>query len=426
MTDEQAWRDLDLRAGQVFTPSSPVDERSVFAGRIDQIRRVVDAIGQKGLHAIIFGERGVGKTSLANVLSQFLSHPPEPVITSPRINCDSTDTFSTVWHKVFEQIELTHSKPITGFIRQETSSTYDASQLIEGDATPDTVRRVLTMMSQNALPIIIVDEFDRLPQEQRSAFADTIKSLSDHAVAATIVLVGVADTVEQLIEEHQSVSRAVVQIQMPRMAFEEIAAILKTGFGRLDLTAEPEAKDRMVRLAQGMPHYAHLLGIHAARIAIERHETTVSDSVVREAISRAIRDSQHLIRAAYMTATTSARKDNLFADVLLASALAHKDELGYFAAQDVREPLRQITGKDYDIPNFVQHLTDFSDIKRGRILTRTGQPRRYRYRFSDPLMQPFVVMQGIESEKISDKLTSPPDSTELLLPLWQPADAPHG
>lgn len=425
MTDEQAWLDLDLRAGQVFTPSAPVDEKSVFAGRLDQIRRVVDAIGQKGLHAIIFGERGVGKTSLANVLSKFLPHSPDPVILSPRINCDSTDTFSTVWQKVFEQIELTHSRAVPGFVTQDTTSTYNASEMIDGDATPDTVRRILTVMSQNALPILIIDEFDRLPQEQRSAFADTIKSLSDHAVAATIVLVGVADTVEQLIEEHHSVSRAVVQIQMPRMAFEEIATILKNGFGRLDLTAEQEAQDRMVRIALGMPHYAHLLGLHAARAAIERRTTTVSDSVVRQAISLAIENSQHLIRSAYMTAIASARKDALFADVLLASALARKDEMGCFAAQDVCEPMRRITGKDYDTPNFVQHLADFSDIKRGKILARTGQPRRYRYRFSDPLMQPFVVMQGIENGRITDKLTSPSDS-ELLLPLWQSADAPQG
>jgi Holliday junction resolvasome RuvABC ATP-dependent DNA helicase subunit len=32
----------------------------------------MDAINQQGQHVLIYGERGVGKTSLANVLSGFL------------------------------------------------------------------------------------------------------------------------------------------------------------------------------------------------------------------------------------------------------------------------------------------------------------------------------------------------------------------
>src|SRR5262245_47987345 len=98
--------DKMFEVGRVFTPTAPIDERSLFAGRDSQVRRVVDAINQKGQHAIIFGERGVGKTSLANVLSSFLSGQAD-IILAPRVNCDSDDTFDSVWTKVFEHIETT-------------------------------------------------------------------------------------------------------------------------------------------------------------------------------------------------------------------------------------------------------------------------------------------------------------------------------
>ena len=65
-------RRLALRAGTVFSPAAPIRARDVFAGRTDQVRRTVDAINQSGQHALIYGERGVGKTSLANVIAGFL------------------------------------------------------------------------------------------------------------------------------------------------------------------------------------------------------------------------------------------------------------------------------------------------------------------------------------------------------------------
>jgi len=74
MTDN-AWERIAIDAGQVFTPAAPIDAESLFAGRNTQIRQVVDAVIQKGQHAIIFGERGVGKTSLANIISTKLTSP---------------------------------------------------------------------------------------------------------------------------------------------------------------------------------------------------------------------------------------------------------------------------------------------------------------------------------------------------------------
>jgi Cdc6-like AAA superfamily ATPase len=399
--DQQVWDRLILEAGQVFTPNTPIDEKSLFAGRQAQIRRVIDVVNQKGQHAIIFGERGVGKTSLANVLSSFLNMPA--ALLAPRINCDSTDTFDSVWRKVLSQVEVLRGAPPAGFGARppQPISTTD----VLGDvATPDAVRRTLAVLGHHSAPIVIVDEFDRLARAPRLAFADTIKTLSDHAVPATIVVVGVADSVEQLIAEHQSVERALVQIQMPRMLESEIHQIISTGVDRLGMTIERRALDRIGRLAQGLPHYAQLMGLHTTRVALDRQSTTVVDADVTQAIRNALEDAQHSVRRAYHDAIRSPRKDNLFADVLLACALAPTTQLGFFAAQDVRGPMRAITGKNYEIPSFAQHLNEFSDSKRGPLLQKAGESRRYVYRFINPLMQPFVIMQGVVAGRVPTTL----------------------
>jgi Cdc6-like AAA superfamily ATPase len=397
------WNALAFEVGRVFTPNAPIDELSLFAGRHTQIRKIVDAVNQKGLHAMMFGERGVGKTSLTNVLKSLLSQPGGSVM-ALRVNCDATDSFETVWRKILKQIQLTKRLPVAGFEASQSHKRYPSTDLLKDAIAPDDVRNLLELLSENTVLILIVDEFDRLGKEPRRAFADTIKSLSDHAVRATVVLVGVADSVEQLIEEHQSVERALVQIRMPRMSNAEIEQIIDTCLKVLHMGISEPALKRISILSQGLPHYAHLIGLHAARAAIDSQSLTISENAVDEAIVHALGDAQQSILSAWHNAITSPRKDNLFADVLLACALAPTNELGFFAAQDVRPPIRVITKKDYDIPSFAQHLNEFSDEKRGPILLKTGETRRYRYRFINPLMQPFVIMQGFKSGKLTREM----------------------
>jgi Cdc6-like AAA superfamily ATPase len=401
--DEIDRQNLAIEAGKVFSPTAPIDERALFAGRDAQVRLVIDAVNQKGQHAVIYGERGVGKTSLANVLASFLGNPGS-LIVSPRINCDARDTFESVWKKVFAEVALLRKTRTMRLRDPDDLETFSASELLGSSVGPDDIRRVLTLLTQASLPILIIDEFDRLPEEERRPFADTIKTLSDHAVAATVILVGVAESVDRLVHEHHSVERALVQIRMPRMSSQEIQRIIITGTERLGIPVQPDAMSRITLLAQGLPHYAHLIGLHAARAAIDEGTMEINNEIVSKAIRSAVDGAQESISNSWHDAIRSARKDNLFADVLIACALADTDQQGTFAAQDVRGPMREITGKPYEIPSFQQHINEFCDQKRGPVLSRTGTPRRYRYRFVNPLMQPFAVMQGFTTGKISDEV----------------------
>ena len=391
---------FELKAGRAFSPTAPIDERSLFAGRVPQVHTLLRAVSQKGQHAILFGERGVGKTSLANVLSSFLGEAGSDKLLAPRINCDALDTFESVWRKVLDEIHLNRSAQPPGFTSQATSRSFSSATLLSDPVSPESVRRALSTISRIAVPILIIDEFDRLPSDVKRQIADTIKTLSDHAVDVTVILVGVADSVMQLIEEHESVGRALVQVRMPRMSPEEIKQIINTGLQELDLRIETVALEQIVTLVQGLPHYAHLLGLHAAEIAHGKMAETITAEIVDQATAAAISGAQQSIKTAWHTAITSPRKDNLFAEVLIACALAKVDDLGYFAAQDVREPLRKILGRTVEIANFAQHLSEFSDARRGPVLERTGTSRKYRFRFKDPLLQPYVVMQGFATNRI--------------------------
>jgi Cdc6-like AAA superfamily ATPase len=397
MSDEEARSRLALQASRVFTPAAPVDKQALFAGRRDQLRRVVDTVLQKGRHAIIFGERGVGKTSLANVLEDTLQAPGGEVLAA-HVNCDSMDTFESLWVKVFDDIELHREVRTAGFQPSIFHQRMPVSQELTAPITTNRVRKILSALSESALLVIIVDEFDRIQDHQaRSMFADTIKTLSDHSVPATLVVVGVADTVDELLAEHLSIERALVQIHMPRMSSSELAEIIARGVAKLQLQIEDDAKEQITLLSRGLPHYTHALGLHAVRAALDDGQLLVQTRHVDTAIRRALEEAQQSTISAYHKAISSQRRDNLYAQVLLACALAETDPMGYFAPADLREPMSRVMNRPYDIANFIQHLNLFCKEERARILQRTGVARRYRYRFRNPLMQPFVTMQGFAS-----------------------------
>jgi Cdc6-like AAA superfamily ATPase len=388
---------FEMRIGEVFTPAAPIDKASLFAGRVDQLRQILDAVSQRGQHAIIYGERGVGKTSLTNVLVETLKGVQGSVI-CPHVNCDSADDYASLWRKVFLQIDLARSRREVGFeanLFQEVSTLADSVpvEIFSGE-----VQRILTQLSERSLVVIVLDEFDRISAgPTRALLADTIKMLSDHSIPVTLLIVGVADTVDQLIQDHQSVERALAQVPMPRMSATELREILDKGLSELAMEMKDEVKGQIADLSRGLPHYTHLLAKNAARAALDSGSKEIRLGHLSKAIERSVAEAQQSVKSAYHKATTSTQTGNLYRQVLLACAMANTDPMGFFAPADVRDPLSRIMGEPMEIPRFQRHLNDFVTDTRGKVLQRVGGAHRWRYRFSNPLLQPFVFLEGESS-----------------------------
>lgn len=390
------------QASTIFTPSAPVDDYNLFAGRVDQVHQVVTAVGQKGQHAIIFGERGVGKTSLANILHHFIGQFAPSKGTVVKVNCDGNSKSSSIWKTVFRELLLIKEKPTAGFQSQKEVEQVSLGQTVPDEVSPEDVRYHFQRLPAGL--VVIIDEVDRIKDKRTLAsLADTVKTLSDHAVSATIVLVGVADSVDTLIAEHRSIERALIQVRMPRMSESELHEILDKGFSKLGMRIEKPAKEQIARLSQGLPHYTHLLGLCSAKIAIQSDSKAVGKHDVRAAISEAVKQAHQSMVSGYTDAVSSPR-GNLYQQVLLACALARVDATGFFSSVDVREPLSRVMKQKYEIAAFSRHLNDFCAKERGPILEKRGYRRRYRFRFVNPLIQPYVIMKGLADGMLTEEL----------------------
>lgn len=389
MAEPDIWQAKDYEALQLFTPGAPIDEDALFAGRSAQIDQLVEAVLQRGQHAIIYGERGVGKTSLAKTFLHRLISPIKE-LQAVQVNCDPADNFASLWRKVFVDLR------------------YDDGAVLEGltkGVSPDLVRRILGGFDMNTTPVIILDEFDKLTNvDAKGLVANTIKSLSDYSVPATLILVGVANSIDGLIAEHQSISRALVQVPMPRMRGPELEEIVQTRLARLGMKIAKPAMAQIVGLASGLPHYAHLLGLYSVRRTLAAKKLTIDEPQVEEAGKLCLEKVDGSLTSQYHRASQSHRSGNIYKEVLLACALAEPDERGYFPAKAVEFPLTKITGKEYTTEMFGQHLKKLCETERGKILEVDGTPRRFRYRFEEPLMQPYVILRGLR-DGLLDKIT---------------------
>lgn len=363
------------RLSTVFTPGAPVKSRDLFAGRMDQVLQITAALPQAGRHIVIYGERGVGKTSLANVLTEFMYPVGDTVLTTTRVNCNTNDDFRSIWTKVFRAADI----PVP-------------EAWMYGTPDPDEIRVLLERAPQPS--VLVLDEFDRVEDDEcLSLLADTIKVLSDHAVSSRLVIVGVGDSIDQLIGEHESVQRAIEEVPVQRMTESEMSDIVTNGLDAVQMTIEDSARRGAARLAEGLPHFVHILALTSAQRAVQDDRSQVTAQDVRAAVDSAI--ARHSLVKDYQQAIQSPRPNNLFARVLAACALADKNRLGQFTAAAVREPMSSIMGTHYDIPAFSPHLNAFLGEDRGAVLIREGVQRRYTYRFRNPLLQPFALLSAI-------------------------------
>lgn len=405
-----------VEISRAFSPGAPINTQDLFAGRIEQLNMVLTSIGSRGRHVIIFGERGVGKTSLARIVADIAKTANIQGLRSGTINCSAEDTFSSIWRKVFRDIVVTRTTTRPDFQSDPEQTPVDLGawfeSLASGDAigpsqsvrsmTPDDVRQALSSLGQR---VVIIDELDRVRDpEFSSKMADTLKALSDHSVDTTVILVGVADSVDQLIAEHASVERSLSQVHMPRMSRAELTDILAKAYSTVTMSIDDDAAARIAALSRGLPHFTHLLGQQAGIHAVRAGRTVVTLEDVIGALGPAIRGTSQSIQRSYHDATFSPRQNTHHAAVLLACALAPTDDLGFFAASDIKAPLSSIMKRTMDIPAFAKHLNDLSSDVRGPVLQKVGTSRRFRYRFINPLVQPYVILKGVEDGIVSDAL----------------------
>lgn len=386
------WAILEWEVRTLFD-GAPIYEEDLFAGRSAEVHRILEAVFSRSKHAVLFGERGVGKTSLSNIFWKRFNKMTRRFVVA-RVQAGPHDDFSSLWIRALEELRVSGaSLKLDGF--DDIIVDFEA-------VTPTMVRREMQKCGAGSIPVIIVDEYNEVTtNDAKKLTANLVKELYDFSVSATVILVGVAENIIELIGDHQSAVRAIVEVPLNRMSNQELKEIIQKRTNRTVMSFSGDAIWTIIVLSRGLPYFTQTLSRHAALQTISDRRLVVTNEDVEKSMTRFVADSETGFKDRYREATRS-NQDNYFRESLLACALAHTDEDGYFTANDLVEPYSAIMKERKRIAHFEKHLRRFTTDDGGNILAKRGGDRQQRFRFSDPMMQPYVIIRGIESNMIDD------------------------
>src|SRR5689334_10328513 len=253
-----------------FTPTRPKHNAALFSGRYKQMQRIIAAIEEERAHVVVYGERGSGKTSLANVLAGKAEDAGYFVL---RLACNSELSFEDIFRGLLRRMPASLLPDGIGATSRAGVENFD--QLATGHVGVAELVALFERIYEKHV-ILIIDEYDRITAEDTKAkFAELIKNMSDSAVPVTLLIIGVAENVRELLGKHPSLQRTLVTIPMPLMTRREIDGIIVNGEEKSGLRFDPAVRQHIADFAQGLPYHAQLLCLFAARNAARRQSSRV-------------------------------------------------------------------------------------------------------------------------------------------------------
>jgi len=264
-TRDEFGRKLDT----VVSAAHPIRSIQMLKGRAEQLDEIDRALYAAGRHIFIYGDRGVGKSSLAATAAyQYQSADAEPMFVSG----SSDETFTSIIANIAIQAlkrsktdSIKKQKSIAmefrglKWSRGEEISTLDLAAQIKtvGDAA-ELLKQVALKHSEK--PAIVLDEFDTIPNPQdRNRFAGLLKQLGDQAVNLKFFITGVGQSCDELLGAHQSAHRQLATIELHKLPWEARREIVDDALGAFDLNVDDNVNWRIAIICDGFPYYVHLI-----------------------------------------------------------------------------------------------------------------------------------------------------------------------
>lgn len=296
-----------------FRPGTEIVEPALFAGREEQVAELANALHAEGASPIIYGDRGLGKSSLAIQLQRIAmadvellttmgleerAIPAEGAYIAFYVPCsDNVRTTDDLLQRLINSAEgislldrqegatelvdrttrktvslkLFKAESIKRFVQTTTKGRY--TKLGVEERLLEVVRLLNDMSGQPIL--FIIDELDRV--RNKTGLASFIKAAPSDGLK--FALVGIADTISDLVNDHRSIERLAVPVAVPRMTDKELVQIVTKAMQRLEeqgirFKFTVDALVAISGLASGFPWFVHVLGQESVMMA-ELEETDV-------------------------------------------------------------------------------------------------------------------------------------------------------
>jgi Cdc6-like AAA superfamily ATPase len=322
----------EIRADDTFMPSQHIADKDRFCGRKEQLKRALKALARAGSSIVVYGDRGVGKSSFVEMIKLIAQDQAQLVYDFnfkhllPKqhgfqykvvsLECDAeTDTSEKVLQRlltspqgfgdlVSSRMQAVHETTKSGLgfsvIPKILSMSGSSERKIDHKAIPEdsvaeTFRNVLHFVCKNILRdreklLIVIDEFDLVTDTR--LIASLIKTCSRDNTK--FLIAGVAESYQDLIKEHPSIHRQLDQgtIGLRPMESNEVEAIFKLAehLNKGLISFHGELVRDVHEKSGGYPGYVHRLGQIALDEFVKTPGREHKGTISKQHLSRGLQD----------------------------------------------------------------------------------------------------------------------------------------
>ena len=279
-----------MKAPNPFRPGKRLMRPDLFAGRTPQLEAGLSLLRQaadgNARHALITGERGIGKSSLSSQIQGMAIGNPESLDLlgpdTPSFDflvaeyiAQEGDGVQAISSGLLDALNRTRGRTFKGLNwavdldfklvkahLTEASSSRDATT-----AFVDALEKVWQGVEKHADGmLLVIDELDRiadspgLPTFLKVATEMLSSRGLEHVALMPVGMVGVQDI---LAAEHPSTARIFQNIPVPLLVPEECLAIVDRALASTGVLIEEDANVTIANLSGGFPHPVHLIGSEA-------------------------------------------------------------------------------------------------------------------------------------------------------------------
>jgi hypothetical protein len=302
-----------------FTPAQPISRPDHLHGRHAKLKAIDRALSSPGKHVFIYGDRGIGKTSLARTAVQIHQGDHDYI---PLVVCENNSDFYQLIDSVRRQLGIQRNvnQSVNASLLDTPGFTNSGLALPTMRSINDAIEALRAVAPPDGPPaVVIVDEFDQLQDDKdKKAFADLIKQLSDQNINLRLMLCGIGRSLEELIGIHLSTDRYLATVPLDQIPHDARWKILEAACDHFGVTIDRDSMIRIGQISDGFPYYVHLIG-EKIFWEMEDDPSEVKEMTLahyQSGITAAIEESQTSLRQAYELATRKHGNSEDYEEVL--------------------------------------------------------------------------------------------------------------
>ena len=315
---EEAFREI---LKQYFTPARAISSPEFLRGRQVLLNKIDRAFNSEGKHVMIFGDRGVGKTSLARTAA-FLQHTGQG--DPPTVLCEPTTTalglLRDIAVKSLPAKHILESRTVREHKRLGVSALgYEAQSEIKSGQIPilSSVNEAISVLQyiselNEKTPVILIDELDLIEDDKtRKTFAGFLHNVSDQEIQVKFIVCGIGESLESLLAHHPSVGRHLAPIQLEGLPHDARWEIIQIPAEKLKIEIDRETLVRIGQISDCFPYYVHLIGeaLFWAMFDDEKYYFISDSTHFDRGLRTAMEEAEPTLKAAYEKATEKYKDD---------------------------------------------------------------------------------------------------------------------